>query len=47
MREMCLEVEERALVTTWASHLYVQPPLLYFPGSATVFMYASIIKPSL
>ena len=35
MREMCLEVEERALVTTWASHLYVQPPLLYFPRSAT------------
>jgi hypothetical protein len=30
MHEMCLEVEERALVTTWASHLYVQHPYYIF-----------------
>jgi hypothetical protein len=27
---MYLEVEERTLVTTWASHLYVQPPYYIF-----------------
>jgi hypothetical protein len=29
MREMCLEVEERDLVTSWVSHLYVHPYYIF------------------